>query len=107
MFTITDKAIEEFKGLLTSEGMPEKPAIRVFAKTGGCCSSNQLGIEVADLSKTELTGRDFNGLNVLVDPDAEPVAENATIDFYDDPERPGFKVLWDKEAQNGGSCGCH
>lgn len=107
MFTITNKAIEEFKGLLAGEGMPEKAAIRVFAKTGGCCSSNQLGIEVADLSQNGENIREFNGLNVVIDPDAVETAEMATIDFYDDPERPGFKVLWDKESANGGSCGCH
>lgn len=106
MFTITDKAIEELKKVLNGSDMPEKGAIRVFAQAGGCCSSNQLGIEIADLSKTDLEGEDFDGLKVLVDEDAKEVAQKATIDFYEDVENPGFRVLWEKE-QNGGGCGCH
>lgn len=107
MFTITDKAIAELKEILNGPDMPEKGGIRVFAQTGGCCSSNQLGIEIADLSQTDITGRDFDGLKVIVDPDAESVAEEATIDYYDHSENPGFRVLWQKGAQAGGACGCN
>lgn len=105
MFTITDKAVDELKKVLTGHEMPEKAAIRVFAQSGGCCSTNQLGIEIADLAKTELEGEDFKGLKVLLDEDAREVAQKATIDFYEDVENPGFRVLWEKEK--GSSCGCH
>jgi|GEM_PF-1597282 len=107
MLIITDKAITELKQILNAPDMPEKAALRVFAQSGGCCSSNQLGIEIADLSKTELQDRDFNGLKVVVDPGAESVAENATIDYFEDQENAGFRVLWHEGAQNGGSCGCN
>ncbi len=106
MFTITDKAIEELKNVLNGPDMPAEGAIRVFARSGGCCSSIQLGVEIADLSKTELKGEDFKGLKVLLDEDAREVADNATIDFYDHLENPGFRVLWQKQ-QDGGGCGCH
>lgn len=107
MFTITDKAIEELKNVLNGPDMPDEGAIRVFARSGGgCCSSNQLGVEIADLSKLGIKGEDFKGLKVLVDEDAREVADNATIDFYDHQENPGFRVLWQKE-QEGGGCGCH
>ncbi len=105
MFTITDKAIEEFKSILNGPDMPAQGAIRVFAQTGGCCSSNQLGVEIADLSKTELPGEDFNGLKVLLDEDARDVAQKATIDFFDHADNPGFRVLWQKDHNTGG-CGC-
>ncbi len=114
MFTITDKAITELKNILTGPDMPEKPGIRVFAQSGGCCSNNNLGIEIADLSKTDLPGDDFNGLKVLVDDQAKDIADNATIDFYDHLENPGFKVLWQNAQQHqhnhdhgNGGCGCH
>ncbi|MFW5707907.1 MAG: HesB/IscA family protein [Bacteroidota bacterium] len=106
MFTITDKASEELKNILKGENMPENGAIRVFAQSGGCCSSHQLGIEIADLSKTEREGEDFNGLKVLLDEDAREIAQKATIDYYDHMENPGFRVLWQKEPGEGG-CGCH
>ena len=106
MFTITDKAITEFKQILNGPDMPAQAAIRVFAQSGGCCSTNQLGIEIADLSKTELQAQDFNGLKVVVDPSAEAVAENATIDYFEDQENQGFRVLWHKGDNGGGGCGC-
>jgi iron-sulfur cluster assembly accessory protein len=105
MFTITEKAIKEFKGIISGANMPEKPGIRVFSQSGGCCSSNQLGVEIADLSQGEFKGLDFDGLQVLIDEDSLEVAEKATIDFYEDPDNPGFKVLWQKSESNGG-CGC-
>lgn len=107
MFTITDKALNEFKEILAGPDMPEKGALRVFARSGGCCSAHQLGIEIADLSKTDLAYRDFNGLRVIIDPDAESVAENATIDYFDHQESSGFRVMWQKEQLNGGSCSCN
>lgn len=107
MFTITDKALNEFKEILSGPDMPEKGALRVFARSGGCCSSHQLGIEIADLSKTDMKERDINGLKVIIDPDAESVAENATIDYFDHQESPGFRVLWQKEEPFGGSCSCN
>jgi Fe-S cluster assembly iron-binding protein IscA len=107
MFTITEKAIEELKNILNGSDMPGQAAIRVFAQSGGgCCSSNQLGIEIADMSKTQLPGEDFGGLKVLIDEETKDIASNATIDFYDHEENPGFKVLWKKDHQHGG-CGCH
>jgi iron-sulfur cluster assembly accessory protein len=106
MFTITDKAIAELKTILNGPEMPEQAAIRVFAQTGGCCSNNNLGIEIADLSSTDHQGEDFGGIKVLIDEDARAVAQDATIDFYDHAETPGFKVLWKKDHQHGG-CGCH
>lgn len=106
MFTITDKAVAELKTILNGPDMPEQAAIRVFAQTGGCCSNNQLGIEIANLSETPQESTDFNGLKVVLDEEAKEVAQNATIDFYEHEETPGFKVLWQKD-QNGGGCGCH
>ena len=107
MLIITDKAITELKQILAGPDMPEQAALRVFAQSGGCCSSNQLGIEIADLSKSDIKERDFNGLKVVVDPSAEAVAENATIDYFEDQENQGFRVLWHEGAHNGGSCGCN
>jgi iron-sulfur cluster assembly accessory protein len=106
MFTITDKAITELKQILSAPDMPEQAALRVFAQSGGCCSTNQLGIEIADLSQSDIQERDFNGLKVIVDPAAEAVAENATIDYFEDQENQGFRVLWQKGANGGGGCGC-
>jgi Fe-S cluster assembly iron-binding protein IscA len=105
MFTITEKAITELKNIVNGPEMPEKAAIRVFAQSGGCCSTHHLGIEIADLAAEQLKAEDFKGLQVVIEEDAREIAQNATIDFYDHPENPGFKVLWQKD-QNGG-CGCH
>lgn len=105
MFTITQKAVTELKQILTGPDMPENAGIRVFAQTDGCCSSNQLGIEIADLTNNATSGRDFDGLKVLLDADAETIAENATIDFYDHIDNPGFRVLWQK-SNGAGGCGC-
>lgn len=106
MFTITEKAIAELKNILQSEGMPQQAAIRVFANSSGCCSTPRLGIEVADLSQTQAEPRDFDGLKVLVDPQAQHVADKATIDFYDNQEKPGFQVLWQQNDPAGNGCGC-
>jgi Fe-S cluster assembly iron-binding protein IscA len=106
MFTITEKAINEFKGILSGPDMPEEAGLRVFAQSGGCCTPNQLGVEVADMSVVESPGLDFSGLKVLIDADVAQVAENATIDFFDNPEAPGFRVLWKKNDMIEGGCGC-
>jgi Fe-S cluster assembly iron-binding protein IscA len=106
MFTISEKAIKEFKVILSGPDMPEEPGLRVFAQSGGCCTPNQLGVEVADLSKAESPGLDFDGLKVLIDADVAKVAENATIDFYEHHENPGFRVLWKKNDLVEGGCGC-
>jgi iron-sulfur cluster assembly accessory protein len=105
MFTITDKAIAELKNILSSPEMPAQAAIRVYAQSGGCCATNQLGIEVADLSESNRTAEDFKGLKVVVDEDARQVASTATIDFFEHDQNPGFKVLWQKQQEGG--CGCH
>jgi Fe-S cluster assembly iron-binding protein IscA len=106
MFTITDKAIAELKNILTGPEMPAQPAIKVYAQSGGCCSTHHLGIEVADLAAEGLTAEDFDGLKVVLEEDARPIAQNATIDYYDHPENAGFKVLWQKNVNEEG-CGCH
>ncbi len=105
MFTITDKAIKEFKTILTGPEMPDQAGLRVFAQPGGCCSSHQLGVEIADVSLSQNNKLDFDGLPVLIDADAIEVAEKATIDFFEDQDSPGFKVLWQKKEKEGG-CGC-
>lgn len=107
MFTITDKAIAELKNILSSPDMPAMAAIRVYAQSGGCCATNQLGIEVADLSETKGTAEDFKGLKVVVDEDAREIAGGATIDFFEHDQNPGFKVLWHKQQKEEGGCGCH
>jgi Fe-S cluster assembly iron-binding protein IscA len=106
MFNITDKAVKEFKTILAGEDMPEVPGLRVYAQSGGCCSSEELGVEIADMS--EKKALDFDGLQVHIDEDAAEIAQKATIDFFEDPENPGFRVLWQKKeaAKNGGGCGC-
>jgi Fe-S cluster assembly iron-binding protein IscA len=105
MFTITEKAVSELKNIVSGPDMPEKPGIRVYAQSGGCCSTHHLGIEIADLSTEGITAEDFNGLQVFLEEDARDIAQNATIDFFDHPENPGFKVLWQKNKEEG--CGCH
>lgn len=105
MLTITEKAILELKEIIAGPGMPEKAGIRVFASSSGCCSGNQLGIEIADLSQDEKNVQDYNGVKIVMDDATQLIADTATIDFYEDTQNPGFRVLWQKK-QDGSPCGC-
>lgn len=106
MFSITERANNEFKTILSGADMPKKAGVRVFSQSGSCCTPHTLGVEVIDLSDVKNQVLDYNGLSVLIDDEVSEVAENATIDFYDHPENPGFRVLWRENNIVDGGCCC-
>jgi iron-sulfur cluster assembly accessory protein len=104
MLKISDRAIQEFKTIIRELNTPEA-GIRVFSKSGGCCSGHGIGLDLARESQNPHTQHDYDGLKVFIENDAMPAVETATIDYFPDAQNPGFRLLGANNASNGG-CGC-
>ncbi len=102
MFTITDRAAEKAKAILSMEGK-DSWGLRVYSAGGGCCGpSYGLDIEESPMPDDEILEK--NGLRVFIDKTTLSTLTGMNLDYYDDGEREGF-ILSGGEAPSCGS-GC-
>ena len=88
MITITDKAVEKVKTILTTEGKSSW-GLRIYNAGRGCCGpSYGLDINEKPLADDEIIEK--NGLKVFVDKNISTSLSGMKLDYYDDGEQAGF-----------------
>ena len=98
---LTDAAAGKAKALLDQEGRDDL-ALRIAVQPGGCSGLRyQLFFDERSLDGD--VGRDFGGVEVVVDRMSAPYLRGATIDFVDTIEKQGFTI---DNPNAGGSCAC-
>ncbi|MFI5322088.1 MAG: iron-sulfur cluster insertion protein ErpA [Thermodesulfobacteriota bacterium] len=101
MFTVTTKAAEEIKKLLSGENTPNA-VLRVRVVPGGCSGfSYEMGFD----DETEDSDKLFEneGVKVAIDELSIPYLEGGILDYKDGLNGTGFSI---NNPNAKGSCGC-
>ncbi|MEW6145684.1 MAG: iron-sulfur cluster insertion protein ErpA [Thermodesulfobacteriota bacterium] len=101
MFTVTEKAAEEIKKLLSEENIPNA-VLRVRVVPGGCSGfSYEMGFD----DETEDSDQLFEngGVKVAIDELSFPYLQGAVLDYKDGLNGTGFSI---NNPNAKGSCGC-
>lgn len=100
--TVTDKAAEKAKAILTERGV-ENGALRVFVVSGGC-SGYQYGMAIARSREEDDLAIEASGITLLVDAESAPLLEGAEVDYVDDLMKSGF-TIFNPNATHSCACG--
>jgi iron-sulfur cluster assembly accessory protein len=100
--TVTDKAAEKAKAILTERGI-ENGALRVFVVSGGC-SGYQYGMAIARSREEDDIAIQASGITLLVDAESAPLLEGAEVDYVDDLMKSGF-TIFNPNATRSCACG--
>ena len=101
MFSVSEKAAEEIKKLLTEENIPNA-VLRVRVVPGGCSGfSYEMGFD----DETEDSDQLFEngGVKVAIDELSLPYLEGSILDYKDGLNGTGFSI---NNPNAKGSCGC-
>jgi iron-sulfur cluster assembly accessory protein len=100
---LTKAAIEEVKHIMAKQE-PKPAALRVGV-IGGGCSGMQYAMQFEnDATPNPMDKRhDFDGLTVLIDGVSGMYLDGATLDYYEDEFKSGFKF---ENPQAKSTCGC-
>ena len=101
MFTVTEKAAEEIKKLLSEENIPNA-VLRVRVVPGGCSGfSYEMGFD----DETEDSDQLFEngGVKVAIDELSFTYLQGAVLDYQDGLNGTGFSI---NNPNAKGSCGC-
>ena len=101
IITITDKAAEKARAILTERGI-ENGALRVFV-VGGGCSGYQYGMAIARNREEDDVEIEYNGVKLLVDLESAPLLEGAEVDYVEDLMKSGFTIFNPNAVK---SCAC-
>ena len=101
MITLTDKAAEKLKGLLTAEGKAAY-GLRLRVVGGGCSGLSYAMDFEAAAAATDKVYED-RGVKVFVDPQSDQYVGGAVVDYTEALTGAGFTI---KNPQAKGSCGC-
>jgi iron-sulfur cluster assembly protein len=102
VITITERAVQEVRRIISEQKLPEATALRVGVKGGGCSGfSYTLGFDdqVSDLDQIN----EIEGVRVVCDPKSFLYLSGTQIDFEDNLMGRGFKFGNPNAAK---SCGC-
>jgi iron-sulfur cluster assembly accessory protein len=99
--TITDKAAEKARNILTERGI-ENGALRVFVVSGGC-SGYQYGMAIARSREEDDIAIEASGVTLLVDAESAPLLEGAEVDYVEDLMKSGFTIFNPNAVR---SCAC-
>lgn len=98
---LTADAVVEARRLLANEPDPKGKALRVYVESGGC-SGMQYGL-VFDERREGDHEFDFGGVPVVVDSFSTTYLQGSVVDFSDDLNDGGFKVMIPGAKT---TCGC-
>ncbi len=101
MITLTERAAEKLKGVLTTE-QKLGAGLRVYV-TGGGCHGFQYGMAIEEGAGEEDETIEMNGVKLFVDPQSAPLLAGAQVDFVDGLQGSGFSI---KNSQAKSTCGC-
>ncbi|AOZ72694.1 iron-sulfur cluster insertion protein ErpA [Boudabousia tangfeifanii] len=99
--TLTDQAAAKVKALLEQEGNTDL-RLRIAVAPGGC-SGLRYELYFDDRMLEGDAIRDFDGVEVIIDPMSVPYLAGATIDFADTISKQGFTI---DNPNAKGSCAC-
>ena len=100
--TITDKAAEKARNILTERGI-ENGALRVFVVSGGC-SGYQYGMAIARSREDDDIAIEASGVTLLVDSESAPLLDGAEVDYVEDLMKSGF-TIFNPNATRSCACG--
>ncbi len=100
--TITDKAAEKARNILTERGI-ENGALRVFVVSGGC-SGYQYGMAIARSREDDDITIEASGVTLLVDAESAPLLDGAEVDYVEDLMKSGF-TIFNPNATRSCACG--
>lgn len=98
---LTDSAAARVRALLDERNL-QGHALRVFVGGGGC-SGLQYGMALEGQPRETDLRYEFDGVNVVVDPQSINYLYGSTIDYVDDLMGGGFKI---DNPNAVASCGC-
>lgn len=101
MISLTEKAVEKVKQLMTAEGK-EGFGLRVAVRGGGC-SGFEYGMTFEEAAGEKDKVLEFEGLKVFLDDMSQLYLNGTSIDYVDSLAGSGFKI---DNPQSSGSCGC-
>jgi Fe/S biogenesis protein NfuA len=87
----TPAARQQVLEVLTREGGPGVAALRLSVKNPGA-GAPQYDMALEQLGSSADTVIDAGGFSVVIDAASLPEVDGATVDFVNDPLRPGFRV---------------
>jgi iron-sulfur cluster assembly accessory protein len=101
LLKVLPRAAERLNYLLQKKGMPSG-ALRL-AVIGGGCSGLQYKMEITNSPKPKDILVSSCGVNILIDPRSALFVSGSQIDYSDDLQRGGFKVI---NPNVTASCSC-
>jgi iron-sulfur cluster assembly accessory protein len=103
LITITEDGYNMIKSILDQQ-TEENAFLRIFVQGG--CSGLKFAMAIDTNSLEGDTSFDYNGINVSVDKGSYSYVEGVTVDYDNNPEKPGFRITSpNPEMLTGGSCG--
>jgi iron-sulfur cluster assembly protein len=103
MITLTERAANEIRRVMTEQKFPEATFVRVGVAGGGCSGFQySFGFDdQVDPAKDHVS--DQHGIKVAVQKNHDLHLDGTVIDFYEDLQRRGFKF---DNPNVSRSCGC-
>ena len=99
MITVTEKAVEKLKEVLTKD----EPYLRVFVQGGGC-SGFQYGMQTeGGPAQDNDSVVELGNVKILIDPISAGYLKDAVIDYEDNLMGGGFQI---KNPSAKSTCGC-
>jgi iron-sulfur cluster assembly accessory protein len=99
--TLAPEAVMEVQRMIDADAEPEGKALRVYVEQGGC-SGMQYGL-VFDERRDDDRVMDCAGVPVVVDAISADFLRGSVVNFSDDLNDSGFKIINPKAKV---SCGC-
>jgi iron-sulfur cluster assembly protein len=103
MISLTERAANEIKRVMTEQNFPENTYVRVGVAGGGCSGFQySFGFDdKVDLEKDSVV--DQHGVKLAVQKNHDLHLDGTVIDFYEDLQKRGFKFENPNVVR---SCGC-
>ena len=87
--TLSEKAANEVKKIITDQNLPEETVLRVGVQGGGCSGfSYSLNFDTQTSERDRVI--DAFGVKLAVDKKFDPYLDGTVVDFYDGLEKRGF-----------------
>ena len=101
MIKLTSSAEEYLRNIIENKDLTDETVLRLWVTKGGCAGMEyQMKLTEAEPDDTVI---ESNGVKVSVDLDSIPYLEGSTLDYSDDLNDSGFKLLNPNASR---SCGC-
>ena len=101
MIKLTSSSEEYLRNIIKTKDLTDETVLRLWVSKGGCAGMEyQMKLTKPEPDDTII---ESNGVKVSVDSDSIPYLEGSTLDYSDDLNDSGFKLLNPNASR---SCGC-